>query len=104
MAGELMRSGRHNFLRTRLFQMDRRTQADEIRKLSAAPDFMLGSVQAITQADQLVAASASGSQLGPLCLRSWAPDPRGRGTSNQRSAGAAACSHSRSVALPSRRL
>ena len=36
-----------------------------MRKLSAAPDFMLGSVQAVTQAGQLVVASASGSQIGP---------------------------------------
>lgn len=62
---ELMNSGRYNFLRSRLFKMDRRTQRDEIRKLSAAPEFMLGSVQAVTEAGQLVAASASGSQLGP---------------------------------------
>jgi len=65
---ELTRSGRQDFLRTRLFQMDRRTQADEIRKLGAAPDFMLGSVQAVTEAGQLVAASASGSQLGPYAF------------------------------------
>jgi len=62
---ELMRSGRYNFLRKRLRQMDRETQADQIRKLSAAPDFMLGSVQAVTEAGQLVAASGSGSQIGP---------------------------------------
>ena len=59
--GDLMQSGRHNFLRKRLFQMDRQTQAGEIRKLGAAPDIMLGSVQAITEAGQLVAASASGA-------------------------------------------
>ena len=62
---ELMDSGKFNFLRARLFKMDRRTQRDEIRKLGAAPDFMLGSVQAVTEAGQMVAASASGSQLGP---------------------------------------
>jgi len=52
-------------LRPRIFQMDRQTQADEIRRLGAAPDYMVGSVHAVTEAGQLVAASASGSQLGP---------------------------------------
>jgi hypothetical protein len=68
ITGELMRSDRHNFLRTRMFQMDHQTQADEIRKLAAAPDWMLGSVHAITEAGQLVAASGSGSQLGPYAF------------------------------------
>jgi anion-transporting ArsA/GET3 family ATPase len=61
----LMESGRYDFIRARLFKMDRETQAREMRKLGAAPDFMVGSVQAVTEAGQLVAASASGSQLGP---------------------------------------
>lgn len=61
----LMESGRYDFLRKRIFKMDRQTQAREIRKLGAAPDFMLGSVHAVTEAGQLVTASASGSQLGP---------------------------------------
>ena len=53
-------------IRRRTLKMDRRTQGDEIRKLSASPDIMLGSVQAITKAGQLLFASASGSQIGPL--------------------------------------
>lgn len=61
----LMESDRYEFLRKRTLKMDRRAQADEIRKLTAAPDVMLGSVQALTAAGQLVAASASGSQIGP---------------------------------------
>jgi hypothetical protein len=45
--------------------MDRATQADEIRRLSAAPDVMLGSVHAVTETGSLLTASMSGSQLGP---------------------------------------
>jgi len=45
-------------------KMDRATQSGEIRKLSAAPDFMVGSVQALTESGQLVTASYSGSQVG----------------------------------------
>jgi hypothetical protein len=61
---ELVESGRYDALRPRYFAMDRKTQGREIRKLIAAPDFMLGSVAAVTDAGVLVAASATGSQLG----------------------------------------
>jgi len=37
-------------LRHQMLKMDRKTQGTEIRRLIAAPDFMLGSVQAITEA------------------------------------------------------
>jgi hypothetical protein len=62
---ELMESDRYDFIRRRTMTMDRATQGNEIRKLSAAPDVMLGSLQAVTQAGQLVVTSASGSQIGP---------------------------------------
>jgi hypothetical protein len=62
---ELMESDRYDFIRRRTMKMDRATQGDEIRRLSSAPDVMLGSVQAVTQAGQLVVTSASGSQIGP---------------------------------------
>ena len=57
--------GRFVYLRPRLLAMDRATQAREMRKLVAAPDVMLGSVGAVTEDGVLVAASATGSQLGP---------------------------------------
>jgi hypothetical protein len=62
---ELMESDRYDFIRRRTMKMDRATQGDEIRRLSSAPDVMLGSVHAVTQAGQLVVTSASGSQIGP---------------------------------------
>jgi L-lactate utilization protein LutC len=55
----------YNALRHQMLKMDRKTQAQEIRKLIAAPDFMLGSVQAITEDGILVDVSATGSQIGP---------------------------------------
>jgi hypothetical protein len=58
-------SGRYDAVRPRIMSMDRATQADEIRRLSAAPDVMLGSVHAVTETGSLLAASMSGSQLGP---------------------------------------
>ncbi|MFI5282849.1 MAG: LUD domain-containing protein [Candidatus Dormibacterales bacterium] len=62
---QLMESDRFDFVRRRTQAMDRRTQRDEMRRLGAAPDVMLGSVQAVTEAGQLVIVSASGSQIGP---------------------------------------
>jgi hypothetical protein len=58
-------SDAYDFLRPRIWSMDRETQADEIRRLSAAPDVMLGSVHAVTETGSLVTASMGGSQLGP---------------------------------------
>lgn len=55
----------YDLLRSRYLKMDRQTQGREIRKLIAAPDFMLGSVNAMTQDGILVAASATAVQLGP---------------------------------------
>jgi hypothetical protein len=62
---ELVESGRYDAIRPRIAAMDRQTQGREIRKLVAAPDYMLGSVAALTEDGALVAASATGSQLGP---------------------------------------
>ena len=62
---EIEESGRYDFLRPRIYTMDRRTQADEIRRLSSAPDVMLGSVHAVTETGSLLVASMGGSQLGP---------------------------------------
>jgi hypothetical protein len=62
---ELIESGRYDALRPKLYTMDRATQAAEMRRLIAAPDFMIGSVAALTEDGALVAASATGSQLGP---------------------------------------
>jgi LUD domain len=62
---EIEKSGRHEPIRPRIWSMDRKIQGDEIRRLGAAPDFMLGSVHAVTETGSLLAASMSGSQLGP---------------------------------------
>ena len=62
---EIEGSSRYDALRPHIWSLDRETQADEIRRLSAAPDVMLGSVHAVTESGALLAASMSGSQLGP---------------------------------------
>src|SRR2546423_1082968 len=63
---EIEKSGRFAALRPRIWSMDRETEANEIRRLGAAPDVMLGSVHAVTETGSLLAASMSGSQLGPF--------------------------------------
>ena len=62
---EFLESGRYDALRNRYLQMDRATQGREIRKLIAAPDYMVGSVNAVTENGELVTVSYSASQLGP---------------------------------------
>ena len=62
---EIDKSGRYEPLRPQIWSMDRKTEGDEIRRLGAAPDVMLGSVHAVTETGSLLAASMSGSQLGP---------------------------------------
>jgi hypothetical protein len=62
---ELEKSGRYEAVRPKIFSMDRTTQADEIRRLTASPEVMLGSVHAVTETGSLLAASMGGSQLGP---------------------------------------
>jgi L-lactate utilization protein LutC len=60
----LENSGRYDPVRTRLKQLDRETQGREMRKLGAAPDYVIGSAAAITDDGQIVVGSGSGSQLG----------------------------------------
>jgi hypothetical protein len=62
---DLLDAERYDAIRPRYMAMDRATQGREIRKLMAAPDYMIGSVQAVTDDGALVAASYSGSQIGP---------------------------------------
>ncbi|MCL4367560.1 MAG: lactate utilization protein [Actinobacteria bacterium] len=61
-------SGEYEAVRPRLRAMDRQTQAREMRKLGGTPDFMLGSVHAVTEGGSLLIASMTGSQLGPYAM------------------------------------
>jgi hypothetical protein len=60
---DINRSGRYDAIRPRVLAMDRATAADDIRRLLAGPDVIVGSVAAVTETGSLVAASGSGSQL-----------------------------------------
>lgn len=62
---EIEKSGRFEAVRPRIRSLDRATQGNEIRRLSASPDYMVGSVQAVTEDGKVLVVSGTGSQLGP---------------------------------------
>jgi acyl-CoA hydrolase len=55
--------GRYESARTKMFELDFATQAQEMKAIGGQPDYALGSVHAVTRDGTLVIASASGSQL-----------------------------------------
>jgi acyl-CoA hydrolase len=63
---EFMDNEQYDFIRRRTLKMDRNTQRDEMRKAGAAPDIMVNSAHAVTEAGQIVMTSATGSQIGPI--------------------------------------
>lgn len=64
ITAEIDESGRYESVRAKLGELDRETQGREMRKLGAAPDYIIGSAHAITDDGQIVVGSGSGSQLG----------------------------------------
>jgi hypothetical protein len=66
VTAEIEGSGHYDAIRPRLRSMDRATQAAEIRRLGAGPDFWLGSAHAVTVRGEIVIVSFGGSQLGPI--------------------------------------
>ncbi|WP_141579494.1 LUD domain-containing protein [Actinomadura sp. WMMA1423] len=56
-------SGRYDAVKPRALAMDRAAEADDIRRLVAVPDVIVGSVHAVTETGSLVVASGSGTQL-----------------------------------------
>jgi hypothetical protein len=64
VTAEIDQSGRYDSVRSRLAALDRATQARQMAKLGAAPDYILGSAHAVTDAGEIIVGSGSGSQLG----------------------------------------
>jgi L-lactate utilization protein LutC len=58
-------ANRLNSVRARLAKMDRNTQGREMVKMGAVPEYIIGSVQAVTEDGSVVIASNTGSQLAP---------------------------------------
>ncbi|TQS24298.1 hypothetical protein FLX08_00975 [Microbispora hainanensis] len=63
---EIDSSGRYTATRPKLMAMDPATQMSEMRRLGAAPQWVVGSVHALTHDGDLIIASASGSQLASM--------------------------------------
>jgi len=63
LAKEINESKRFNSVRNKLNAMDMKTQWPEMRRLGASPEWVIGSVHAVTEDGHLLIASQSGSQL-----------------------------------------
>ncbi len=61
---EIDKSGRYDSIRKRIMAINDEKERNETRRKLLGPRYGLGSVQAITEDGKLVAASASGSQVG----------------------------------------
>lgn len=55
--------GKFKPVRDKLYSMDRKTQAQEMNRLGAAPKVAIGSVHAVTEDGHILIASSTGSQL-----------------------------------------
>jgi len=64
LAEQIEHANHFQAVRARLATLDRVTQRNEMRKLVAAPDVLVGSVHAVTEQGEVLIASATGSQLG----------------------------------------
>jgi L-lactate utilization protein LutC len=60
---EIDKSGRYNSVRMRLGKMDPKAQNREMQKLGATPEYMIGSIHALTETGTAIIASMTGSQL-----------------------------------------
>lgn len=56
-------TGDYNSVKAALMKLNRETQSLEMQKLGAAPEYIIGSVHAVTEDGKVVVASGSGSQL-----------------------------------------
>jgi hypothetical protein len=60
---EIDKSGHYDSIRAKMSEMDPKTQNREMQKLGATPEYMIGSVHAVTETGQVLIVSATGSQL-----------------------------------------
>jgi L-lactate utilization protein LutC len=63
IAEEIDKSGRYDSVRAKMGQMDPKTQNREMQKMGATPEYMIGSVHAVTETGRVIIASKTGSQL-----------------------------------------
>lgn len=63
IASEINQSGKYDAVKPKLFTLDRATNNNLMQKLGAGPDYVLGSVHAITEDGKVIIASNSGSNI-----------------------------------------
>jgi hypothetical protein len=63
IAQEINESGRYDSVRKKIASLNRQTQLREMRRLGGTPEFVLGSVHAVTQHGHVLVASFGGSQI-----------------------------------------
>ncbi len=63
LANQINESGKYVSIRKKLMSMDRNKERAEMARASAAPEWTVGSVHAITEDGKAIIASGSGSQL-----------------------------------------
>ena len=61
----LERSEQYDLVRAKLKRLDPKAQNREMVKMGATPEYVIGSVHAVTEEGQVLIASNTGSQLGP---------------------------------------
>jgi L-lactate utilization protein LutC len=64
----IQESGKYRAVRPALLKLREAGNKSEQRRLGSSPDFVVGSVHAVTGQGQVVVASGSGSQLGPYAF------------------------------------
>ena len=62
---DIEETGRFNAIRPKLHALNSQTQPDQILLLGASPDYMVGSVHAVTEDGCVLIGSHSGRELGP---------------------------------------
>jgi len=65
VAEEINNSGRYDSVRVRLAKMDSAMQNREMIKMGAVPEYIVGSVHAVSEDGIVIVASNTGSQLAP---------------------------------------
>lgn len=63
ISSEINESGKYDSVKAKLMKLDREKDGLQMQKLGAAPEYVIGSVHAVTEDGKVVIASGSGSQL-----------------------------------------
>lgn len=64
LVSEINESGRFDSVTDKLAKMNRETDGKKMRMIGAAPEYAIGSVNAVTEDGKVIVASNTGSQLG----------------------------------------